>query len=137
MSRSQGSLESHLEERRRHAVDSCTACGTCFRKCPALEHLDFGDLKPAQVQAQIRAFLDGGEASEAVFRRVFSCMGCYGCCAGVCPQGLDVMQVNELVKARYRRHGAVEATSVGTGDESMAAPKDWLTIDPPSSSQRA
>ena len=105
MSRSQGSLEPYLEERRRNAVDSCTACGTCFRKCPVLEHLDFGDLKPAQVQAQIRAFLDGGEASEAVFRRVFSCMGCYGCCSDVCPQGLDVMQVNELVKARYRNMG--------------------------------
>jgi len=103
-----GGLERHLEERRRHVVDACTACGTCFRQCPVLEHLDFGNLKPGEVQARIRDFLDGGEASDSVFRRVFSCMGCYGCCEGVCPQGLDVMQINEMVKARYRREGLAD-----------------------------
>ncbi len=41
MSRSPGSLEPYLEERRRRVVDTCTACGTCFRKCPVLEHFDF------------------------------------------------------------------------------------------------
>ena len=98
-------LDLYLEERRRQATDACTACGACFRACPVVGHLDFGDLRPEEVQAQVRAFLDGGEATGAVFSRAFSCMGCYGCCAGVCPQGLDVMQVNELVKALHRRRG--------------------------------
>src|SRR5665648_322364 len=84
MAREADGLRSYLEQRRQHAIDACSACGTCFRQCPVLEHLDFGDLKPGDVQAQIRAFLDGGPATDDVFRRAFSCMACYGCCEGVC-----------------------------------------------------
>lgn len=91
-----------------HIVDTCTACGTCFRTCPVVERLDFGGLKPKEVQAEVRAYLAGGEPTEAVFRRAFSCMGCYGCCEDTCPQGLDVMRVNELVKTLYRRQGLDE-----------------------------
>jgi Fe-S oxidoreductase len=97
--------EGDISIERVHVADTCTACGTCFRTCPAVQRLDFAGLSPKDVQAQVRAYLAGGDPTEAVFRRAFSCMGCYGCCEGVCPQGLDVMHVNEIVKALYRRSG--------------------------------
>ncbi len=119
MTSAAGHLGRYLEERRRQVVDACTACGTCFRACPVLDHLDFGDLRPTDVQAEIRAFLGGGPATDAVHRRVFSCMGCYGCCSGVCPQELDVMQLNELAKARYRRDG-LDDTAYTPGSDPQA-----------------
>ena len=122
-----GGLDAFLEGMRRHAVEACVACGDCFRMCPALEHLDIGDLEPEDVQARIRAFLDGGEASEPVYRRAFSCMGCYGCCAGVCPQGLDPMQMNELVKALYRRRG-LDSAAYTPGADPVAQQRVMASI---------
>jgi heterodisulfide reductase subunit D len=105
----------YFEQRRRHVVDTCTACGECVRACPMLARPEFADLEPEAVQSEIRSFLAGGPATAAVFRRVFSCMGCYGCCE-VCPEGLDAQQVNELVKARYRREGLERGAYVPSRD---------------------
>ncbi len=89
-----------------------------------MEQLDFGELTPNEVQAEVRAYLAGGDPTEAVFRRAFSCMGCYGCCEGTCPQGLDVMHVIELVKTLHRRQG-LEATAYTPGRD-PAAPQRVL-----------
>lgn len=110
-----------------HAAATCTACGACFRTCPAVEQLDFADLTPKEVQAQVRAYLSGGGPTEAVFRRAFSCMGCYGCCEDICPQGLDVMRVNETVKALYRRSG-LDATAYTLGRDPRAPQRVLASI---------
>jgi L-lactate dehydrogenase complex protein LldE len=133
--------EDAVADQRDHAAHTCTACGTCFRTCPAVEQLDFADLTPKEVQAQVRAYLGGGDPTEVVFRRAFSCVGCYGCCEGTCPQGLDVMRVNEIVKALYRR-GGLEATTYTPSRDPQApqrvlasikaTPEDYRRIFTPS-----
>ncbi|MBI9087251.1 MAG: (Fe-S)-binding protein [Desulfobacterales bacterium] len=88
-------------------VSTCKACGRCFRRCPVVCRTPLKGAKPNEVQQAIKDFLSGGSATPEVYHRAFSCMECFRCLDGDCPEGLNPMQVNEIVRWEYRKRGLV------------------------------
>lgn len=97
-----------FERQRAAAVADCTRCGQCVEVCPVIEHTTLAGEDPGEVQGTLVDFLDGGHPSERVYARAFACMECFKCAEGVCPVDLNPFQLNEVVKAEYRRRGLVE-----------------------------
>ena len=110
-------LTDNYSREKARIVAACKACGRCFRRCPVVSRTPLKDATPNEVQQAIRDFLGGGPASPEVYDRAFSCMECFRCLDGDCPEGLNPMQVNEIVKWEYKRRGLIEAGGgPGPGD---------------------
>ncbi len=84
-------------------VSKCTACGVCAAKCPVVGRLGLTGGDPKTVQEAVTRCLQTGEPTDIAYQRAFSCMSCFKCVFRVCPEGLNPMKTNEVVKALYRR----------------------------------
>ena len=109
-------LVQFYHEEKKRVVEKCKECGICAKKCPIIKTTELADVSPPEIQKQIKAYLKTGETNPTVFRRAFSCMQCFQCVDKCCPEGLDPMAVNEIIKWEYRQNKVVE---MGYGD-----PKD-------------
>ena len=109
-------LAKFYREEKKRVVEKCKECGVCAKKCPILKTTELADVSAPEIQKQIKAYLKSGETNQTVFNRAFSCMQCFQCVDKCCPEGLDPMAVNEIIKWEYRRNKVVE---MGYGD-----PKD-------------
>jgi len=99
----------YIDEKRR-VLDKCQECGICANECPIIKQTELKDVAPGAIQKAIKAYLQTGEVSSTVFGRAFSCMECFKCVDKCCPNGLNPMLVNELVKWEYSQNKIVEAT---------------------------
>ncbi len=109
-------LAPYYREEKKRVLEKCVECGICAKKCPIIQKTALADVSPQEIQMQIKAYLKTGEANQAVFKRAFSCMQCFQCVDKCCPEGLDPLAVNEIIKWEYRENKIVE---MGYGD-----PKD-------------
>lgn len=98
----------YYEAEKQRVIENCKACGLCAKNCPIVAHAGLEKVSPKSLQQQIKAFLVGGEANEAVFVRAFSCMECFKCAKDFCPEGLNPLLINEIIKWEYRRNHIVE-----------------------------
>ncbi|UCG09617.1 MAG: 4Fe-4S dicluster domain-containing protein, partial [Desulfobacterales bacterium] len=89
-------------------IRKCKECGICAKKCPIIKTTGLADVSPPEIQKQIKAYLETGDTNQTVFRRAFSCMQCFQCVDKCCPEGLDPMTVNEIIKWGYRQNKVVE-----------------------------
>ena len=110
------SLISHYRSEKKRVLENCVECGVCAKKCPIIKTTELADVSPKEIQEQIKAYLKTGETNKTVFSRAFSCMQCFQCVDKCCPEGLDPLAVNEIIKWEYRQNKIVE---MGYGD-----PKD-------------
>jgi Fe-S oxidoreductase len=106
-------LTQYYREEKNRVLEKCVECGVCAKKCPIIKTTELSDISPKEIQEQIKAYLKTGEANRTVFNRVFSCMQCFQCVDNCCPEGLDPLAVNEIIKWEYRQNKIVE---MGYGD---------------------
>jgi Fe-S oxidoreductase len=110
------SITKYYREEKTRVLKKCKECGICAKKCPIIKTTELADVSPKEIQEQIKAYLKTGQANQTVFDRAFSCMQCFKCVDKCCPEGLNPLAVNEIIKWEYRRNKIVE---MGYGD-----PKD-------------
>ena len=96
-------LATYFENERKRVVSRCTQCGTCIEECPIVRHTDLKDTPPREIQEKVIAFLNEGAGDSAVYTKAFACMECYQCVRGRCPEGLNPLTINEIIKYDYRR----------------------------------
>lgn len=108
-------LDHYAVEKRRY-IESCTQCGLCAKGCPILSHTVLSRISSRNIQKGIFAFMDGGDPNREAYTKAFACMECFKCTAGMCPEGLDPLLVNECIKGRYIAKGLVKSAFADPGD---------------------
>ena len=98
----------HYQEEKRRYLEKCVQCGLCAKGCPILPETDGRDISPRGIQQQVHAFVAHGVASPEAYTKAFACMECFKCTVGMCPEGLDPMLVNEVVKHGYISRGVAQ-----------------------------
>ena len=139
-------LTRYYRSEKKRVLEKCVECGVCAKKCPIIKTTELADVSPKEIQEQIKAYLKTGEASQTVFNRAFACMQCFQCVDKCCPEGLDPLAVNEIIKWEYRQNKIVE---MGYGDPKDAdsthrvlagiqlSAEDYLKISTPSAKNTA
>ena len=106
-------LSQYYRKEKKRVLEKCKECGICAKKCPIVKTTELAEISPKEIQEQIKAYLKTGAANQTVFNRAFSCMQCFQCVDKCCPEGLDPLAVNEIIKWEYRQNKIVE---MGYGD---------------------
>jgi Fe-S oxidoreductase len=89
-------------------LKKCKECGVCAKKCPVIRHTELNDIAPKDIQAEIKTYLQDGKPHKTAFTRAFSCMECFKCVDDCCPEGLNPLLVNEIIKWEYRNNKIIE-----------------------------
>ena len=106
-------LAKYYRKEKKRVLEKCKECGICAKRCPIVKKTELADVSPNKIQEQIKEYLKTGEANQTVFNRAFSCMQCFQCVDKCCPEGLDPLAVNEIIKWEYRHNKIIE---MGYGD---------------------
>lgn len=107
-------LDFYDQERQRY-LDTCTRCGLCAKACPILPYTGLSEVSGRDIQRDVFDYITRGVPNERAYTKAFACMECFKCTTGVCPEGLNPLTVNEIIKEAYRFRG------LAAGD--MADPK--------------
>jgi Fe-S oxidoreductase len=97
----------YIEEKIR-VIEKCKECGVCAKKCPIIRHTELDNISSQEIQIRIKSYLQDGETNKTVFTRALSCMECFKCADNCCPEGLNPLLVNEIIKWEYRNNKIVE-----------------------------
>ena len=83
--------------------------------CPPYSHRTV-KISDQDVQEQLRDFLEGGPATDAVCERSRLCNECYKCVTDTCPMYLDPMRVNQLLRGLLHDQGVVPISFIPPSD---------------------
>jgi Fe-S oxidoreductase len=83
--------------------------------CPPFAHHSV-QVSCQDVQEQVRSFLDGNPPTNAVLERSQLCNECYLCVTDTCPQGLDPMRTNQLLRGLLHTQGVVSRPFIPPSD---------------------
>ena len=97
-------LDHYFKEKQRF-LDDCVKCGLCAEECPILPYTEIGQLSFQDIQEDVFDFIDSKTPNQQAYTKAFACMECFKCTAGVCPEGLNPMLINELIKSEYISRG--------------------------------
>jgi Fe-S oxidoreductase len=103
------SVFEHFLQEKEHFLEECTRCGLCAEACPILPYTEAGRKPAGDIQAGVFDFLEGGIPNDAAYNKAFACMECFKCTAGICPEGLNPMRVNEIIKGEYISRGLADS----------------------------
>jgi Fe-S oxidoreductase len=140
------SLTGYFDQQRQRVIENCKACGFCAKNCPIIEHTELRKASAKDIQKKVKAFFEHGETDEIVFQRAFSCMECFKCVDNCCPEGLNPLFVNEMIKWEYNRNNIIETSYDDPNHETSAqrvlasiqvSPEDYRKISEPSDRDRA
>ncbi len=92
------SIPDHYRQETRRFLANCTQCGLCAQGCPILPFTDAGAIDAREIQAGVFDSTATGEISPAARTKAFACMACFKCTAGMCPEDLNPMLINETIK---------------------------------------
>ena len=95
-------------------LDNCTQCGMCADVCPILRHTDICEKSFQDIQEGLYDFINSGIANTLAYTKAFACMECFKCEAGICPEDLHPMLINELVKEAYITNGWADSSFADT-----------------------
>ena len=135
----------HTEEKRRF-IEKCKICGLCVERCPIIQKTELRDIEPKEIQREIKGFLVENCGSRIVKTRVLSCMQCFGCVDGVCPEGLNPMGIIEIIKQDFRCRQIADFPEYDPKDPGLAhrviasiqvTPQDYERILTPSKKDSA
>jgi len=73
--------------------------------CPILPFTDVSEISFRDIQQEVFDFMESGTPNQWAYTKAFACMECFKCTAGMCPEGLNPMLVNELIKSQYISKG--------------------------------
>ena len=94
-------MYNHYIKEKQRFLENCLQCGLCAQACPILPHTNSSKDTYQKIQEQVFHFIDKGLFSKQAYTKAFSCMECFKCTNGVCPEGLNPMLINELIKQEY------------------------------------
>jgi Fe-S oxidoreductase len=83
--------------------------------CPPFSHRTV-EVSDQETQEQVRDFLEGGSLTNAVRERSQLCNECYKCVTDTCPQGLDPMRINQLLRGLLHDEGVVPRPFIPPSD---------------------
>lgn len=95
------SMADYYAQEKQRYLNGCTRCGLCAQGCPILAYTDIAEISSRDVQQGVFDFMASGTANPYAYTKAFACMQCFKCTAGMCPEGLNPMLVNELIKGEY------------------------------------
>ena len=136
----------HYHKEKSRFLDNCLQCGLCADQCPILPLTDVASIDNREIQQKIFAFVNQTVPGPEAYTKAFACMECFKCTAGVCPQDLNPLLVNELIKADYVARGWADA---GFGDPRspdstyrilagiLSSPKEYEVISRPRGHDKA
>ena len=112
-------LDYYNREKQRF-LENCTQCGLCADGCPILPYTDAGGMPAGDIQQGVFDFMESGTPNPQAYTKAFACMECFKCTAGMCPEDLNPMLVNEFIKSRYIANGLVDQTCSDAGRSDSA-----------------
>lgn len=101
-------ISDHYGKEKQRFLQHCVQCGLCAEVCPILPHTGMGNYSPQSIQGGVFRFMEVGAANLYAYTKAFSCMECFKCTANICPEDLNPMVVNELIKGEYIARGLAE-----------------------------
>jgi Fe-S oxidoreductase len=96
--------EFYMQEKHK-TIEKCTDCGLCSDVCPIVPKSELADVKPNEIRHKILDFLTDGKDSPVLRERIRSCMKCYGCVTGVCPEDLNPLRSLEICTVEMAEQG--------------------------------
>jgi heterodisulfide reductase subunit D len=138
-------LDLYAEEKQNY-LENCVQCGLCAAECPILPYTELGNLSAQEIQEDVFDFIKNGNPNQQAFSKAFACMECFKCTTNVCPEDLNPMLINELIKREYISRGiANRAYGAATQPESthrvlasiQVSASDYNKITKPSNKQNA
>jgi Fe-S oxidoreductase len=101
-------LTQYYTDEKKRVIEKCKQCGVCATKCPIIRQTELKTVSPKDIQIHIKAYLQNGNTNKTVYTRALSCMECFKCVDKCCPEGLNPLLVNEIIKWEYRNNKIVE-----------------------------
>jgi heterodisulfide reductase subunit D len=98
-------IRDHYVKEKQRFVENCTQCGLCSEGCPILPYTDVSEISSRDIQKGVFGFMESGALNQQAYTKAFACMECFKCTAGMCPEDLNPMLVNELIKSHYISKG--------------------------------
>ena len=92
-------------------LENCIQCGLCAEGCPILPYTEMSGTSPQDIQEGVFEFMESGIPNQMAYTKAFACMECFKCTADMCPEDLNPMLVNELIKAEYIAKGLANKAS--------------------------
>lgn len=80
-------------------TEKCTKCGICAKKCPVIIETKIRVYSPQKIQKSVYDCIKSEEINDISHIRAFSCMECFKCTIDDCPQGLNPLITNEIIKS--------------------------------------
>ena len=96
-------------------LENCTQCGICAEECPILPYTDISGISSQNIQGGVFDFIDRGIPNQLAFTKAFACMECFKCTAGMCPEGLNPLLINEIIKSEYISRGLAPSVFTDSG----------------------
>jgi Fe-S oxidoreductase len=106
-------IENHFTLEKQRFVEKCIRCGLCAEVCPILPYTEIGAISPEEIQEDIYDFLSDGTPNNRAYTKAFACMACFKCATDTCPEELEPMLVNEVIKREYYSRGLAERAQLG------------------------
>ncbi len=95
----------HYSQEKERFLDNCTQCGICAEGCPILPYTDISEISCQDIQEGVFDFMNSGIPNQRTYTKAFACMECFKCTADMCPEDLNPMLINELIKVEYISKG--------------------------------
>jgi Fe-S oxidoreductase len=98
-------LFDHYIKEKERFLENCTQCGLCAEGCPILPYTDISGISSQDIQEGVFEFMDSGIPNQMAYTKAFACMECFKCTVDMCPEELNPMLINELIKGEYISKG--------------------------------
>jgi heterodisulfide reductase subunit D len=98
-------IRDHYIKEKQRFLENCTLCGLCAEGCPILPYTDINETSSQDIQKGLFEFIKNGTPNQMAYTKAFACMECFKCTTGMCPEDLNPMLVNELIKSHYISKG--------------------------------
>jgi Fe-S oxidoreductase len=95
----------HYDKEKQRFLENCIKCGLCAEECPILPYTDISEISSQDIQEGVFEFMESGIPNQMAYTKAFACMECFKCTADMCPEDLNPMLVNELIKGEYISKG--------------------------------
>lgn len=95
----------HYGKEKQRFMENCSQCGICAEECPILPLTNISEISSQDIQEGVFNFMDSGIPNQRAYTKAFACMECFKCTAEMCPEGLNPMLINELIKGEYISKG--------------------------------
>ncbi|MCG8684074.1 MAG: (Fe-S)-binding protein [Desulfobacterales bacterium] len=100
-------LFNFYNEEKKTFLDQCVQCGLCSDECPILCYTDINKIPTQKIQEAVYNCIDVGGFSKIAYIKAFACMECFKCTADICPENLNPMLINELIKGQFHTAGGL------------------------------